>query len=320
MVANRASACLQARRWWVAIPSLMVPMGLVAGFCWWLTPSLESLKSDVAQEHRASRSNDLVQVGVANADETSEQLDLLPDWPEHRLEGQEAKQYLLDFMEYAVQKLDQVDGYSANLVRQERIKGELGLEQSLQIKVQHEPFAVYLRFEAPRPGKEALYHSGRFDDHLLAHNGDWTRRLFPRLKVDPHGPIALAENRHPITEAGLAHLARKLLHFRKLDLDDPRAETILDREIDENGKLWYCSTHSHSSFTEDRPFAYVEIRYCPELLIPLHIVSYDWPQPGCDDGELQLAERYHYENVNFDITFSELDFDPTNPDYGFQRY
>lgn len=320
MVANRASACLQARRWWVAVPSLMVPMGLVAGVCWWLTPSLESLKPDLAHDPVLTLVDDPDLEGTEIATDASDQADLLPEWPEHRLEGQQAKQYLLDFMEHAVSKLDQVEGYTASFTRQERIKGELGPEQSLQIKVQHDPFAVYLRFEAPRPGKEALYHEGRFDDHLLAHNGDWTRRLFPRLKVDPYGPIALAENRHPITEAGLAHLARKLLHFRQLDLDDPMAETILDREIDENGKLWYSSTHSHASFTDDRPFAYVEIRYCPELLIPLHIVSYDWPQPGCDDGELQLAERYHYENVDFDITFSALDFDPTNPDYGFKRY
>ncbi|MEW4567657.1 DUF1571 domain-containing protein [Tautonia sp. JC769] len=293
----------------------------MAGVCWWLTPPLESLPPDSARWPSTPSGTDPTLVGAEiPAEDEPEQAVDLPEWPEERLEGQDAKQYLLEFMEQAVRRLDRVEGYSANLTRQERIQGELGPEQSLRIKVQHDPFAVYLRFEAPRAGKEALYHEGRFENHLLAHNGDWTRRFFPRLKVDPYGPIALADNRHPITEAGLAHLSRKLLHYRKLDLNDPMAETILDREVDEDGKLWYSSTHSHASYADDRPFAYVEIRYCPELLIPLHIVSYDWPQPGCDDGELQLAERYHYEDVNLDASFSAIDFDPTNPDYGFQRY
>jgi hypothetical protein len=244
----------------------------------------------------------------------------LAEWPIDRLEGQEAKRYLLAFMEQAVRRLEQVEGYTATLTRRERIGGELGPEQRLRIKIQHEPFAVFLRFESPNPGKEVLYHEGHFDDHLLAHNGDWTRRFIPRLKLDPHGPIALADNRHPITEAGIAHLSRKLLHYREIDLNDHHAETILDRTTDEDGTLWYRSLHSHGIYSDERPFAYVEIRYCPERLLPLRIESYDWPEPCCDMSDLELAECYEYSDLDLEARFSSLDFDPTNPDYGFQRY
>jgi hypothetical protein len=37
-------------------------------------------------------------------------------------------------------------------------------------------------------------------------------------------------------------------------------------------------------------------------------------------GDLQLAERYCYEDLKLDVTLTALDFDPANPDYGFHRF
>ncbi|QDV33373.1 DUF1571 domain-containing protein [Tautonia plasticadhaerens] len=307
MAANRTAV---GRLPIVAVIGAVIPISLISAAGWWFTAPLESPAPAAARPDESSA--DATTAGPRPAP--------LAEWPAGRLDGREAKRYLLAFMEQAVRRLDRVDGYTAVLTRQERIGGELGPEQRLRIKIQHEPFAVFLRFEAPNAGKEVLFHEGRFEDHLLAHNGDWTRRLIPRFKLDPHGPIALADNRHPITEAGLAHLSRKLLQYRKLDLDDPHAETILDRSTDEDGRLWYRSVHTHSTYTDERPFAYVEIRYCPDLLLPLQIESYDWPEPCCDLEDVELAERYHYSDIDLDVSFSALDFDPTNPEYGFQRY
>ncbi|RUL88957.1 DUF1571 domain-containing protein [Tautonia sociabilis] len=316
MVANRAGWRRPRRIWTFVSMGVVVTVLAIPLASWWLTAPLDD----------GGPSPDLVAFhpGATAPDTASRPLgsEALPEWPEDRLEGPAAKRYLLAFMERAVARLEEISGYTATLTRQERINGELRPEQRLRIKVRHEPFSVYLRFESPRPGREALYHEGRFDNHVLVHNGDWTRRFLPRVKLDPNGPIALADNRHPITEIGLAHLSRKLLHFRKLDLDDPHAETILDRVTDEDGSLWYRSLHSHSDSSDDRPFCRVEVRYSPECLVPLHIVSYDWPEPALDpdSGELKLAERYHYEDVEFDVAFSELDFDPRNPEYDFERY
>ena len=294
----------------VAFFGAAIPLSVISAAGWWYTAPLESPAPAPLRPVREALSPVPAEV----------EPEPLAEWPAERLDGRPAKRYLLGFMEQAVRRLDDVDGYTATLTRQERIDGELGPEQRLKLKIQHDPFAVFLRFEAPKPGKEVLYHEGRFENHLLAHNGDWTRRLIPRFKLDPHGAIALADNRHPITEAGLAHLSRKLLHYRRLDLDDPHAETILDRSTDEDGRLWYRSVHTHSIYTDERPFAYVEIRYSPELMLPLQIESYDWPEPCCDLEDVELAERYHYSDVDLDVTFSSLDFDPTNPEYGFQRY
>jgi len=300
----------------------LIPTGLVAGACWWLTAPLESLDRNLTVvSNPADRDADTPRASEvqAEAEEAPESL----VWPEEPTDGDEAKEFLLAFLQQAYERLEHVRGYTATLRRQERIRGELSPEQRLKIKVRHDPFAIYLRFEAPKKGKEAIFVEGQFDEKVIAHNGGWARRLIPRLKLDPDGPIALAENRHPITEAGLKNLTEKLVRFRTLDLEDPDAGTTLDRTKDEQGRTMYRSIHTHTIRSDERPFAYVEVLYCPNLLIPIKISSYDWPEDPeapIDFGNLPLAERYHYQDINFNVELSANDFDPTNPNYGFHRY
>ena len=77
--------------------------------------------------------------------------------------------------------------------------------------------------------------------------------------------------------------------------------------------------HLHPHQAPERPFARVEVLYDPETRLPLRISNYDWPQPG-DRGELPLAERYSYDDLNFQAPLSAIDFDPANPNYAFHRY
>ena len=303
LIASAAIACL---------------VGIVAASSYFLTAPLED---PIPAAHEGKRPP--VEGSGQNANDLVGEVPLEPalaEWPDEPLDGHPAKVYLLAFMRRANDRLEAVEGYTATMHRQERIGGTLGPEQILRIKVSHHPFSVYLRFETPNAGKEAIFRDGSFDDQVIAHDGGWTRHLIPRIKLDPEGPIALADNRHPITELGLANLSRRLLHFREMDLDDPDAGTVLDRIVDDQGRPWYRSIHTHPYDTGDRPFAYVEVYYSPELLIPVKIASYDWPREGQDAEDLRLAEHYRYEDIDLDVALTAIDFDPSNPDYEFQRY
>ena len=59
--------------------------------------------------------------------------------------------------------------------------------------------------------------------------------------------------------------------------------------------------------------------YDPANQFPLRISSYDWPRPG-QAGELELAERYAYDDLKLDAPLTAADFDPANPEYAFMRY
>jgi hypothetical protein len=240
-------------------------------------------------------------------------------WPQETLAGIEAKQLLLDVLLAVEERLAAVPGYTVTLLKQERIKGRLGPEQEIEMKVRHEPFAIYMKFIAPDAGKEVVYAQGRYDDHLIAHAGGLARALVPRLKVKPDSALALAGNRHPITDAGLLNLTRKLIRYRRWDLEDEDAGTILDRITDASGQTFLRSIHTHTIPHPDRPFAYVEVLYDPDTKLPVSFAGYDWPE-AAGGTPVSLGEKYVYEDLDLDAPLSDLDFDPANPAYGFHRF
>ncbi len=297
------------RRWWlgvVAIPAL------IAAASWWVT---EPLVDHGAPGKPETTTAAVTVVPVAPIEEEAPKT-----WPKERLEGRAAKTRLLDILGEASKRIDAVDAYTATFRKQERMKGTLGPVQTLAMKVRHKPFAIYFKFLAPQEGKEVVYAEGHHDNKLIAHSGGGVARfLVPRLAVAPDHPLALADSRHPITEAGLAALIERLLHFRKMDLDDPDAVTILDRTTDASGRARLRSVHTHPHQTPDRPFARVEVLYDPDTFLPIDIRNYDWPSAG-DSGELRLAEHYRYDDLALDAALTGLDFDPANPAYAFHRF
>ena len=240
-------------------------------------------------------------------------------WPDETLSGTPAKELLLRFIEQSVAQFEAIPGYQATLNRQERVDNKLGPEQIIKLKVRHAPFAIYMKFLSPDTGKEAIFAEGQNDNHVVAHGGGLTRLLLPHLKVPPRSRLALSGNRHPITEAGLLNLTRKLLRFRQMDLEDEDAETVLDRVTDSEGRCWLRSVHTHTVQVADRPFSYVEVYYDPETNLPSRIKSFDWPATNGEDLK-HLAERYEYTNLVIDAQFGQDDFDYQNPAYDFRRF
>jgi hypothetical protein len=297
-------------RWWHWGLLLLLPVAGVAGTSWWLTEPLEDHGADTAPAPDLPR---------APRPELAAKPHEPLAWPDERLEGMPAKQLLLDVLLDVDRRLDAIDFYTATFRKRERLRGVLGSEQTLAMKVRQHPFAIYLKFLDPTPGKEVVYAEGHHDNKVIAHATGVSRWLVPRLAVPPDHPLALAETRHAVTEAGLANLTEKLIGYRRIDINDPEAITILDRTTDDDGRAWLRSLHLHpANATSQRPFARVEVLYDPETRFPLRIKNYDWPKKG-HKGELLLAESYRYDDLNLNAPLTALDFDPANPAYAFHR-
>ncbi|MEO6811573.1 MAG: DUF1571 domain-containing protein [Isosphaeraceae bacterium] len=286
-----------------------IPIGAIAFACWWLTDPLEPASTLVAS---------IAEPASPNPGPTpTEPVSL--EWPRDRIDGLAAKRRLLDILRADQETLRNVEGYTALFHKRERIRGVLRNEETLEMKVRCRPFSVYFKFRTPEAGKEVVYAEGRYDNHVIAHGAGFSRLLIPRLKVAPTHPLALADSRHPVTEAGLHKLVDKLVAFRELDLIDAEAVTILDQWADDEGRPWLRSIHTHPVQEPERPFAKVEVLYHPETKLPWRITSYDWPKAG-DSGDLNLAEQYTYDDLHLGDSFSDLDFDPANSAYAFTRF
>jgi hypothetical protein len=303
--------------WACAAVLAFVPV-LGAGIWAWLLgpakPSAETMSMAVAdlaadsgpvRGHEVAASGTLAERGWA--------------WPADRLDGDEAKELLLVMLEEVQTRLREVPGYEATFHRQERINGKLGAEQRIKLKVRHAPLGIYMRFVHPEEGKEVIFAEGKHDGHVLGHPGGLARHVAPLLKVPPDSRLAMAGNRHPVTDAGILALVHRLVGFRRLDLGDPNAETVLDRHTDSLGRAWLRSIHQHKNRKTERPFAYVEVLYDPETGYPHQITSHDWPEDGTS-GAPPLGERYRYEDLRVLADLTDEDFDPRNPAYQFKRF
>ncbi|MEM9470251.1 MAG: DUF1571 domain-containing protein, partial [Pseudomonadota bacterium] len=89
--------------------------------------------------------------------------------------------------------------------------------QQMQIRVRHRPFSIYMKFVQPNPGQEVLYVENQNDGKLVALASGWKRRI-GKLNLDPNGAMAMRDQRHPITKAGIRNLAAELVGFAESDV------------------------------------------------------------------------------------------------------
>jgi hypothetical protein len=312
-----------SRAWRRGVGALCLLGVLISGVSWWLTASLERTAADAlaprADTDTAALPGSGKQAGTADSPALAQGRSAeVAAWPEARLEGRPAKELLLKMMQAVDRSFRLVHSYTLTFRKQERIGGKLLPEQTYFLKVRHDPFAVYMRGIQPVAGRELIYAEGHHDNHVIGHPVGMARLLVPRLKVPPDHPLILAESRHPMNQAGLANLIRKLVGFRQMDLEEPDEVTILDRTVTPDGKRWLRSTHNHSTFRPERPLAESEILYDPATRLPLRFTGFDWPAAG--KAEKPLGERYCYDDLDLDAVLSAQDFDPANPEYEFHRF
>lgn len=223
--------------------------------------------------------------------------------------GQGDNAALLSFLDRAERRYDEVQDYTAVLLRRERIGELLRPQETILLKFQR-PFKVYMRWlEGPGRGREGLYVRGAHGDKFLVHEPRGIRRLFTAA-LSPSDQRVLAESRHPITDVGIGRLleivaenARRAARNGVLRLVDLGPGEVAGRRVQQvEGILprkpeagYYCYR--------------VFLAFDQEHSLPIRVVVYDW-----DD---QLVEEYIYTELHLNPGLTARDFDPDNSDYGF---
>jgi hypothetical protein len=232
----------------------------------------------------------------------------------------------LALLEQGRKRLAECADYTCTFYKQERISGELSDGQSIDLKLRHRPFSVYMKWESGDKGREALFVEGADDNRMTVHPGGWKARLIPALKIDPEGSMAMSEARHPVTMLGLIKLCDEITVRRKRDLANrhPVRCRLLDNEV-VNDRPCFCfvSTYLDPKCSEEyrKSIQYVD----KEWLLPICVKNYAWPeakQKFADDSALDeatLIEHYAYTELQFNQQLAGKDFDRTNEAYGFRR-
>jgi hypothetical protein len=215
------------------------------------------------------------------------------------------------------ERYQSVSDYTCTFWKRERISGKLIPAHIMAMKVRTKPASIYLRFEQPAKGREAIYVAGRHGGKLIAHDVGFNKLLAGTLHLEPTSARAMTDCRHPITEAGIGPLLETVSRRWALELNSQ--ETVVtfgDMLVGERECEMIESTHP--SRRSDFLFHKVRLYIDKELGLPIRFEAYDWPKkPGI---EPELAEEYTYGELKLNVGLKEIDFDVANSSYSFGRF
>jgi hypothetical protein len=186
------------------------------------------------------------------------------------------------------------------------------------MKVRNHPQSIYLKFQQPAAGREAIYIVGQNSGKLLAHDVGLNKLLAGTLRLDPTCERAMEDCRHPITEAGIGPLLHTLHNRWSRELDP--SEAIVRFREGERVDPRPCSMIevTHPQQRDDYMFFQVRVFIDSQVGLPIRFQGYDWPKPGQSDPD--LVEEYTYANLKLNVGLGAHDFDVSNAAYDFGRF
>lgn len=229
---------------------------------------------------------------------------------------------VLRLAEKGLVSIGEIRDYTCTIIKRERRDGKLKPYEFVNAKIRHAdpendtPFSVYLKFDKPASvaGRELLYLEGRNAGKMLVRRGG--RRLaYVTAYVDPTSPMALQENRYPVTDIGFLNLTKQLIDVMREDMqhDECTVKYFKNAKIGDSVCTRIVVEHPYRRdyFRYHRAVVFID----EQRGLPLAYGSYDWPdKPG---DEPRLVEEYIHAHVELNVGLTDEDFSRENPAYGF---
>ncbi len=203
--------------------------------------------------------------------------------------------------------LAKIDNYTAIFHRIERVNGKLVPEEITFLKFKR-PFKVYMKWINPLQGQESLYVEGTNNNKVRAHGTGLTKLI--TVNLNPTGTMAMENSRHPITEAGLEILVKKIGSNLQRGL---RAGELTSKDHGEQMVYGRKTREVEGILPKDPAKSY----YCYRCVVNLDVETKMPIKTQIFDWDDQLVECYGYENLNLNPGLSDKDFDPKNSEYHF---
>jgi Protein of unknown function (DUF1571) len=241
----------------------------------------------------------------------------------------------LKFAEDGLKRIQaDIKDYECLIVKRERIRGVLNEYEYMYAKIRNHkeqdgkvvtPFGVYLNFQKPNnvAGREVIWVEGANNGKLCAHEGGLIGKL-PAFWLDPNGAMAMKGNLYPITEIGIENLVAKLIQRGNREKNaDPKGQatvvtTTKGAKLGSGPDKRPCTILqiSHPVNNGGFEFQLAQIFIDDEYNLPVRYVAYGWPAAG--QKENMILEEYNYTKIRFNVSLTDNDFNPANPNYKFR--
>jgi hypothetical protein len=225
-----------------------------------------------------------------------------------------AKQSIADCQK----RFQAVADYTCTFLKRERLGGRLAPQHVMQMKVRTHPKSIYLKFQTPNRGREAIYVEGRNGDRVIAHDVGLFKVLAGTMHLDPRGTMAMEDCRHPVTEAGIGALIDTVAHHWEAELTPGESRVVFHLNARVGNRACLMIESIHPQHQPQFLFHKVKLYIDQEHGLPIRFEAYDWPKhPGAAP---ELVEEYTYLDLRINSGLTERDFDPANSQYSFGRF
>ncbi|MCO8122303.1 DUF1571 domain-containing protein [Stieleria sp. TO1_6] len=219
-----------------------------------------------------------------------------------------------------------VDDYNALFVKRCRVEGVMPELQFAKLKIRNRkfesdgslraPMSVYLNYLKPSSltGREVIWVENANDGNLIVHESGFKGLV--NVTLDPHGYLAMRNQRYPITEIGIERLLEKLIATAHRDRQHGECELKFFESVKVGKTDCRMFEVKHPVKRDHFDFYRARVYFDKELNLPIRYESSTWPEtPG---GEPVLQEEYAYLMLKTNVGMSDNDFDIANPDYDFR--
>lgn len=214
----------------------------------------------------------------------------------------------------ALLRFSNIDDYSTNFIRKERVKNKLQKQERFFIKFR-KPFDLYMKWlDKPNKGWELIYARGKYNNKVIVHVTGLANIFLPTLELDPTGSIAMMNNRHSIVEFGLGYVIENYYRDVKNSAEKNELTVNYIREENLDGvACWVVETQvpiKSRNYYCDKAIVYFD----KKLIIPIKTIFYKW---DAIKNKYLLIEKYTYKSLSFNNNFTDEDFDRNNKKYDF---
>lgn len=218
--------------------------------------------------------------------------------------------------------VENIDTYTVQFNKHERINGDMTDLQTIDLKVRHRPsFSVYMKWQNGDKGRQLLYNEDYEDKKMVVKLGGIKGRILPGIKLEPLGPEAMAAARYPVTEAGILGMVKQIIMHRQNDIKHGHGVTCVrlpNQVLDERD--CYCFRFEYQSPEFNAQYRKSQLLIDSRYHIPLQVVNHTWAKDA--EGltpdqldELTLIEDYSFSRVDFGRELVAEEFSRENKAY-----
>ncbi len=206
-----------------------------------------------------------------------------------------------------------LSGYECRFIKKE-VVGRQTISQTIRMKVRHDPFSVYMNFEEPHAGREVIFVEGRNNNNLLVHEAGFAS-LIGTLELAPTSSQAMAENRYPITKAGIQKMMEAVIEQWESETKYGESEVkyFEDAKIGEVTCRVIESTHPQPR--KQFKFHITRVWIDDALGLPVRVQQFGFPAKS--GAKPPVVEDYTYSDIKAEVRLTDRDFDTKNPSYNY---